>query len=145
MSTICSATPVLAVREIAASVAFYREKLGFAARHEEHGFAIVQRDGVDLLLTQLADETWRTRTDLARKPVVSGAESFLSGTVACRVHVTGVDELFAEYAAQGLIHPNGPLTDQWWGDRDFSVLDRDGNLLTFYERLGRAAAPNDTA
>jgi catechol 2,3-dioxygenase-like lactoylglutathione lyase family enzyme len=26
------------------------------------------------------------------------------------------------------------LRDQWWGDRDFGVVDPDGNLLTFFQR-----------
>ncbi len=29
------------------------------------------------------------------------------------------------------IHPNGPLQDKPWGQREFSLLDPDNNLLTF--------------
>jgi len=32
-----------------------------------------------------------------------------------------------------VIHPNGTLKFEWWGDRDFSVLDLDGNPVTFFE------------
>ncbi len=31
------------------------------------------------------------------------------------------------------IHPNGPLEDKPWGQREFSLLDPDANLLTFGE------------
>jgi hypothetical protein len=33
------------------------------------------------------------------------------------------------------IHPNGPLTIKPWGQKEFSVLDPDNNLLTFGEGL----------
>ena len=96
--------------------------------------AIVRRDAAQFNLTRANDERWRERSGLAQRPVVSGAESFLAGTGSCRIRADGVDQLFAEYAAQGVIHPNGPLRDEWWGDRDFGVLDLDGNGLTFFER-----------
>jgi hypothetical protein len=113
---------------------FYAEKLGFVARHQEGGFAIVRRDDAELHLTQLADESWRQRPDLAARPVVSGAESFLPGTGTCRIRVEGIDELWAELEPRGVVHPNGRLREQWWGDRDFSVLDVDGNGIAFFER-----------
>ena len=34
----------------------------------------------------------------------------------------------------GVVHPNGPLTDQPWGYREFAALDSDGNLIKFGER-----------
>ncbi len=33
------------------------------------------------------------------------------------------------------IHPNGHLTDKPWGQREFSILDPDNNLLTFGQPL----------
>lgn len=36
---------------------------------------------------------------------------------------------------QTRIHPNGPLEDKPWGQREFSVLDPDNNLLTFGQPL----------
>lgn len=137
MPELGTAIPVLQVRSVAVSVAFYQDKLGFIAMYHEEGFAIVRRDSILLHLTRADDERWRERPDLVRRPVASGAESFLAGTGSCRLSVEGVDELFTEYSAQGVTHPNGPLRDQWWGDRVFGVLDADGNLLTFFERWGR--------
>ena len=34
------------------------------------------------------------------------------------------------------IHPNGFLEDKHWGQREFSLLDPDKNLLTFGESIG---------
>lgn len=48
--------------------------------------------------------------------------------------VEGIDELFAEYQRQGIIHPSGHIRDEWWGDRDFVVLDLDRNAIAFFER-----------
>jgi catechol 2,3-dioxygenase-like lactoylglutathione lyase family enzyme len=126
--------PALPVKDVTASAAFYEEKLGFAARHQEDGFAIVHRDGAEIHLWQAGDEAWRERQDLADRPVASGAESFLAGTASCRVRVEGVDQLYAEFEPRGVVHPRGSLRDEWWGDRDFAVLDLDGNLVTFFER-----------
>ena len=33
------------------------------------------------------------------------------------------------------IHPNGPLEIKPWGQKEFSVLDPDNNLLTFGQRI----------
>ncbi len=51
----------------------------------------------------------------------------------CRVAVDGIDALFADYTALGVIHPNGRLEDKPWGGREFSILDADGNLITFQQ------------
>ena len=127
-----SAIPALPVRRTAQSVAFYREKLGFTVRHEESGFAILQRDAVEIHLWEAGDEGWHERG--GESPVVSGAESFIAGTASCRVQVVGVDDLHGELEPRGILHPNGQLGDQPWGTREFAVLDPDNNLITFFER-----------
>ena len=141
MTRLHEAVPVLAIRDLERAVAFYTGKLGFAVRHRETGFAIVRRDGIELHLTPLTDESWRRRPDFVERPVSSGAESFLPGTGACRIRVEGIDALFAEYRGRGLLRPNARVRDQWWGDRDFAVLDADGNALTFFERPATADRP----
>ena len=50
---------------------------------------------------------------------------------SCRVDVVGIDRLYEEMSASGVIHPNGSLTDQPWGFREFAVLDNDGNMIKF--------------
>jgi hypothetical protein len=49
--------------------------------------------------------------------------------------VTEIDQLFAELETRGVIHPNARLETKPWGSREFAVLDLDGNLITFAERL----------
>ena len=112
------------------ATAFYRDRLGFNVRHQETSFAIVNRDAVEIHLWLANDEQWRSRTG---PPVVSGAESFLAGTASCRVRVTEIDALYNVLRVLGIVHNNAPLTRQPWGDRDFAVVDPDGNLVTFFE------------
>jgi catechol 2,3-dioxygenase-like lactoylglutathione lyase family enzyme len=127
--------PALPVRDAAAAVRHYRDRLGFAVLHHDDGFAVLQRDGAQLHLWQAGDTSWQDRGTLER-PVRSGAESFLAGTASCRIEVTDVDDLYAELEAAGVLHPvsRGGVTDTDFGTREFSALDADGNLLSFFRR-----------
>jgi catechol 2,3-dioxygenase-like lactoylglutathione lyase family enzyme len=132
------AIPALPVRDLERSVAFYRDQLGFALLHGEAGFAVLRRDAVELHLWTAGDEAWRQRH--ATAPVLSGAESFLAGTASCRIAVTDVDALHAALRPLGVLHPNAPLRDEWYGAREFGVLDPDRNLITFYQPTQDPAA-----
>jgi catechol 2,3-dioxygenase-like lactoylglutathione lyase family enzyme len=125
------AIPALPVKNIGRSVEFYRDKLGFTVVHQEAGFAVLRRDAAEIHLWAASDEDWRTRS--GSSPVVSGAESFIAGTASCRVAVEQVDELHAVLRPLGILHRNAPLRDQWWGSREFGVVDLDNNLVTFFE------------
>lgn len=125
------AIPALPVKDIGKSMTFYCNKLGFTVIHQETGFAVLRRDGVEIHLWAASDEDWRTRG--GTPPVVSGTESFIAGTASCRVAIENVDELYAALQPFGILHPNAPLRDQWWGSREFGVVDLDNNLITFFE------------
>ena len=109
-----SAIPSLASLDIERSVAFFG-KLGFARLASYSDYAVVERDSVQL-------HFW-----LCDDPAIPR-------TTGCRISVEHVAELFAEYSAHGVIHPNGALAVKPWGWREFSILDVDGNLVTFGER-----------
>ncbi len=130
--------PALPVRDVPAAVAFYRERLGFAAPHATEDFAVVARDDAVLHLWGASDESWRRRGDLASRPVRSGAESFLAGTASCRIEVADVDALFAELAPRGVLHPAAGegVSSTDFGTREFPALDLDGNLVTFFRWQG---------
>lgn len=138
-SALRGAVPALPVRDVGAGVAHYVDRFGFEAVHTEDGFAVLARGDVVLHLWGSTDESWRSRKDLAERPIRSGAESFLSGTASCRIEVTGVDALFAELEPQGVLHPvaEGGVTSTDFGTREFATLDLAGNLLTFFERTAR--------
>ena len=126
--------PALPVRDTAAAVDFYRDRLGFEVLHHDGGFAVMARDEAVLHLWEAGDETWRERDSLER-PVRSGAESFIAGTASCRVVVDGVDELYEELRSSDVLHPvsKESVSDTDFGTREFATLDLDGNLVTFFQ------------
>ena len=136
-TTFGATIPALPSSDVERSVNFYRDRLGFElAYSERNDLAILRRDSATIHLWGATDESWRARDDW-RRPVVSGAESFLAGTASCRIEVKGVDELYALCSEQSIVHPRGALADQWWGSREFAVLDPDGNLVTFFQPVSR--------
>ena len=128
--------PALPVRDVPAAVEHYRGAFGFDAVHATHDFAVIVRDEAAIHLWGALDDEWRSRGDLAERPICSGAESFLSGTASCRIEVEDVDALFAELEPTGVLHQVslGGVGDTDFGTREFATTDRDGNLLTFFER-----------
>jgi uncharacterized glyoxalase superfamily protein PhnB len=127
--------PALPVVNIAKAIDFYESRMGFKARHSEKTFAILVRDAVEIHLWASCDRSWRLRSLLLfLKPIWTGAETFLAGTASCRIEVEGIDELYKECKAQGVLHnDHAAIEEQYWGHRDFPTLDLYGNLITFYE------------
>jgi catechol 2,3-dioxygenase-like lactoylglutathione lyase family enzyme len=126
--------PALPVRDVAAAVACYRDRFGFDVPHETADFAVLVRDDAVLHLWGATDGDWRSREDLNRRPICSGAESFIAGTASCRIEVSDVDALFAELQSAGVLHDvsRAGVTATDFGTREFATLDTDGNLLTFF-------------
>lgn len=110
------AMPVLDVRDVAASAAFYA-RLGFASHGlwgEPPAFAIVQRGDVTLALS-LADRT---------RPVPH------NHGWAAYVYVSDVAALHAEFAGEGA--SPGPIRrPEHYGCDDFDVVDPDGHRIAF--------------
>jgi uncharacterized glyoxalase superfamily protein PhnB len=126
--------PALPVRDVPKAVAHYRERFGFESPHETEDFAVLGRDDAVLHLWGATDEEWRSRDDLAERPISSGAESFLSGTASCRIELADVDALFEELQEKGVLHhvSLGGVEKTDFGTREFATVDLDGNLLTFF-------------
>jgi catechol 2,3-dioxygenase-like lactoylglutathione lyase family enzyme len=134
MVSLTQTIPALPVRDAAAAVAFYRDRLGFEVLHHDGGFAVLCRDEAVLHLWESGDETWRDREDLRERPVHTGAESFIAGTASCRIMAAGVDELYDELRAKDVLHAvsRDGVEDTDFGTREFATLDLDGNLVTFF-------------
>ena len=126
--------PALPVRDVVAAAAYYRDRFGFDSPHETSDFAVLVRDDAVLHLWGATDDDWRTRDDLARRPICSGAESFLAGTASCRIETADVDGLYAELAPAGVLHRASldGIDDTDFGTREFATVDLDGNLITFF-------------
>jgi catechol 2,3-dioxygenase-like lactoylglutathione lyase family enzyme len=133
MVSLSQTIPAMPVRDAAAAVEFYRDRLGFEVLHHDGGFAVMCRDEAVLHLWEAGDESWRER-DSVDRPVRSGAESFIAGTASCRIVVDGVDELHEELRQSDVLHPvsKDGVVDTDFGTREFATLDLDGNLVTFF-------------
>jgi catechol 2,3-dioxygenase-like lactoylglutathione lyase family enzyme len=134
MSRLGQTIPALPARNVSSSVEFYRDRFGFEVLHHDGGFAVLGRDEAVLHLWEAGDESWRDGVDLKR-PVRSGAESFIAGTASCRIVVEGVDDLYDELKAQDVLHQvsRDGVDDTDFGTREFATLDPDGNLVTFFQ------------
>jgi len=136
MVTMSRTIPAMPVRDAAAAVDFYRDRLVvFEVLHHDGGFAVLCRDEAVVHLWEASDGSWRERADVAMKPVRSGAESFIAGTASFRVRVEGVDELFEELSRAEVLHPvsQDGVDDTDFGTREFATVDLDGNLVTFFQ------------
>lgn len=107
--------PKLPMRNKAATRDFYINKLGFHAigSTDFDGYLMVGKDNIELHFFEFKD--------------LDPTENY--GQVYIRTD--NIDGLYKTYATMGLIHPNGPLEAKPWGQREFSLLDPDTNLLTF--------------
>ena len=114
--------PFFIVRSTAASVAFYRDKLGFDVIHQEpeHDpfFAIVSRGGAMLMVKKV-------EVDPEPNPTHDPAARW-----DAYVNVPDPDALAAEFASRGVIF-SVPLKDTSDGLRGFELQDADGYVLFF--------------
>ena len=102
--------PELPLSDVAAGVVHYRDVLGFEVNYSQHDIGVMDRDEMRVLL-------------IARSHRHTGIGS-------CAFYVTDADALHAELTARGA-SVQGPPVSKPWGLREFSVLDLEGNRLTF--------------
>lgn len=110
------AATIFTVRDVGASLAYYRDLLGFSVTFqygEPTYYVCLCRDEVAIHLR-----------GAGRKA------SWIPGNGAICVFVTDVDGLHAELVARGA-RVLQPPQDYPYGMRDFGVADLDGNQLTF--------------
>jgi catechol 2,3-dioxygenase-like lactoylglutathione lyase family enzyme len=116
MTNLTKATPILASLNAEETIAFYTSKLGFTFHANWDGYLIFSKDEINIHLWPTDDQEIPKNT-------------------GCYINVTAVDELYAQYEAQGVIHPNGKLKNMPWGMRQFSILDNNGNIIHFGEDI----------
>ena len=102
--------PEFPLDDVSAGIAYYRDVLGFTVNYQQHDLGVMDRDEARILLIQRTPEH--------------------SGIGACYLYIRDADALHAELTAKGAKVQGKPVS-QPWGLRDFSVLDPEGNRLTF--------------
>ncbi len=119
--TLKSLEPILWVRSIEDSVAFYQEKLGFELR-----FAMTGDGGKMLHASVVNGDVVLMLGDAADRPRGGGVELY--------TYAENVDEYYARVRDAGT-QVTQEITDQYWGDRTFTVTDPDGYVLTFAQTV----------
>lgn len=112
--------PKLPMRDKIASRIFYTEKLGFKdiGLIDYPGYLMLRSDEVEIHFFEFHD--------------LIPEQNY--GQVYIRVHQ--IEELYERFVKSGVnIHPNDPLQVRPWGQKEFSILDPDHNLLTFGESV----------
>ena len=126
-ATLDSVHPVLMVRDVMATIAFY-QGLGFSLAFQDHPtaprYAGVKRDSVELHLQWHDESHWNCPHD---RPTY-------------RFFVADVDALYLEFSRTGALDRRNE-TSPWltpadtpWGTREFHLRDPSGNGLQFYRR-----------
>lgn len=116
-----SITPILFVRDVPASAAFFREKLGFETDFL-HGdppfYGSVSRGRACLHLRCVHQPNF---AELAAREV---------SLILATIEVSDVQGLFEEFRERGVDFAQMPAK-QSWGGTDFHVRDPDGNVISF--------------
>ncbi len=115
--TLNSIAPRFAVGDLEQALAFYGQ-LGFVTTYENEGFAIVERDGIDLHLNPSEEPPKRHSV--------------------CWIGVTNIEALYQEYLPTNAI--SSPLVAQPWGLKEFSIRDPFRNLILFAEGISKEAS-----
>lgn len=128
-------TPNLVVSDVARSLAFYRDLLGFEVMMNVPDappfvFAGLQAGSVEIFLN-LAETVYEEYPTFKNQPI--------GGTLTLFMEVTGIEAEYARLAPQ--VRVVMPLETKWYGMTEFAFLDPDGYVITFAQRSAPADAP----
>lgn len=123
-------TPNFIVTDMERSLHFYRDALGFAVSQTVPDkapfiFAWMKRDEANLFLNQQMPSQPGQPDPLAGRGV--------GGTLSMYMVLEGIEEL-VKVVQQAGVKPAIPLHKEFYGMKEFAVLDPDGYLIIFAER-----------
>jgi uncharacterized glyoxalase superfamily protein PhnB len=112
---------------------FYLEKLGFehmmgvVGKDGKLDFAIVTRDGLMIMMGR-------------PQHALPGAAQGAQRTVEFYLSVVDVDAYYEDLRSRH-VRIEEPLQTQWWGDRNFAVVDPYGYKIWFFQTVGEPVPP----
>ncbi|MCY1376060.1 Bleomycin resistance protein [compost metagenome] len=110
--------PKLPMRDKAATKAFYINQLGFSEIADYGDYLLIRKDNIEIHFFEFK--------------ALDPKENY--GQVYIRTN--DIDHLYQLLIDQKInIHPNAPLQTKPWGQKEFSLLDPDSNLLTFGQNV----------
>lgn len=126
--------PMISVDSVDQARAFYVETLGFdhlmgmLAKDGQLDFCTVTLGGAKVMLMRPQQKTDGTSATSSKRPV----EIYLE---------VGDVNAYHDQLAKKRVKITTPLTDQWWGDRTFTVMDPFGYQIWFYQTVGEPSPP----
>ncbi len=115
--TLDSIAPRFVVGDMEQALAFYGQ-LSFATTYQDEGFAIVERDGIDVHLNASSEP--------------------LKGRSVCWIGVTNIEALYQQYLPTNAVQ--SPLEAKPWGMKEFFLCDPFRNLILFAEGISEEEA-----
>ena len=110
--------PKLPMRDKNVTRAFYIDKLGFKEIGDYEAYLMVRKDKIEIHFFEFKE--------------LNPKENY--GQVYIRTN--GIDDFYQTLLDDKTkIHPNGKLESKPWGQKEFSLLDPDTNLLTFGQSI----------
>lgn len=110
--------PKLPIRNITITTQYYVDKLGFNLGADYGNYLILDKDDLEVhffLFEKLDPFTNYGQIYIRIEEIENYYHNLLRNNV--------------------IIHPNAPLENKPWGQKEFSLLDPDHNLLTFGESI----------
>ena len=126
--------PMISVDSVDQARAFYVEKLGFGhqmgvlGKDGQLDFCTVALGGAKVMLVRPQERLGGTNATSSKRPV----ELYLE---------VGDVDAYHDQLKKKAVKITSPLTDQWWGDRTFTVIDPFGYQTWFYEHIGEPQPP----
>ena len=126
--------PMISVESVDRERTFYVEKLGFShmmgmlGKDGQLDFCTVTLGGARVMLQRPQQRVEGTNATSSRRPV------------ELYIEVDNVNEHHDQVKKRG-VQISDPLTDQWWGDRTFTVMDPFGYHIWFYQTVGEIKPP----
>jgi hypothetical protein len=106
--------PKLPMRDLVVTKKYYLDKLSFLELGDYGDYFMVKKDNIEIHFFEFKE--------------LNPKENY--GQVYIRT--SDIESLYQSLLEKNIdIHPNGSLESKPWGQREFSLLDPDNNLLTF--------------
>lgn len=106
--------PILPSVNIIDTIDFYEAKLGFAAINYGN-YAILRYQNTEIHLSMISSNVH-------------------SVTGTCLIMVDNIEDLYTKLSSKGLIQLNGQLSDKPWGNKEFTIIDNNSNLIRFGQK-----------
>lgn len=96
----------------------YYLQLGFSMSADYGDYLIIQKDSIEIHFFSFAE----------LDPQANYGQVY--------IRTNDIDQLYQTFQENKVaIHPNAPLAEKPWGQKEFALLDPDHNLLTFGQSI----------